>query len=80
MAGDDVDVVVIGAGFAGPVIVQGRVILFHRLGNEEIVDAIFARDYPLVQGVIMLTATLFVLTNLLVDLTYTFLDPRIRYS
>ena len=33
----------IGAGFAGPVIVQGRVILFHRLGNEEIVDAIDAR-------------------------------------
>jgi outer membrane protein assembly factor BamB len=33
----------IGAGFAGPVIVQGRVILFHRLGSEEIVDAIDAR-------------------------------------
>jgi hypothetical protein len=33
----------IGAGFAGPVVVQGRVILFHRLGNEEIVDAIDAR-------------------------------------
>jgi outer membrane protein assembly factor BamB len=33
----------VGAGFAGPVIVQGRVILFHRLGNEEIVDAIDAR-------------------------------------
>jgi outer membrane protein assembly factor BamB len=33
----------IGAGFSGPVVVQGRVILFHRLGNEEIVDAIDAR-------------------------------------
>jgi outer membrane protein assembly factor BamB len=33
----------VGAGFAGPVIVQGRVILFHRLGSEEIVDAIDAR-------------------------------------
>jgi outer membrane protein assembly factor BamB len=33
----------VGAGFAGPVIVQGRVLVFHRLGNEEIVDAIEAR-------------------------------------
>src|ERR687898_664225 len=33
----------VGQGFSGPVVVQGRLILFHRLGNEEIVDAIDAR-------------------------------------
>ena len=33
----------VGQGFSGPVVVQGRVILFHRIGNEEIVDAIDAR-------------------------------------
>jgi peptide/nickel transport system permease protein len=44
------------------------------------VDAIFARDYPVVQGAVLLTATLFVLINLLTDLIYTALDPRVRLS
>lgn len=44
------------------------------------VDAIFARDYPLVQGAVLLTATLFVLINLATDLVYTALDPRVRLS
>jgi peptide/nickel transport system permease protein len=43
-----------------------------------IVDSIFARDYPVVQVGIMLIALTFVLVNLLVDITYAFLDPRIR--
>ena len=43
-------------------------------------DAIFARDYPLVQGVILLIAIGFVLSNLLVDIVYGWLDPRIRYG
>lgn len=42
------------------------------------VDAIFARDYPVVQGAILATATLFVLINLGTDLLYTVLDPRLR--
>ena len=42
------------------------------------VDAIFARDFPVVQGSILVTATLFVLINLLTDLLYTVLDPRLR--
>ena len=45
-----------------------------------VVDAIFARDYPLVQGVILLIAIGFVLSNLMVDLVYGWLDPRIRYG
>lgn len=44
------------------------------------VDAIFARDYPVVQGAVLLTATLFVTINLITDLLYTLLDPRIRLS
>jgi peptide/nickel transport system permease protein len=44
------------------------------------VDAIFARDYPVVQGAVLLTATLFVLINLVTDLIYTVLDPRVRLS
>jgi peptide/nickel transport system permease protein len=44
------------------------------------IDAIIARDYQQVQGFALLTAIAFVAINLIVDLTYTFLDPRIRYS
>jgi len=44
------------------------------------IDAIIARDYQQVQGFALITATAFVVMNLLVDLTYTFLDPRIRYA
>src|SRR5215468_2358262 len=43
------------------------------------VDAIFSRDYPLVQAVVAVVATVFVLMNLAVDLVYTYLDPRIVY-
>jgi len=45
-----------------------------------VVDAIFARDYPVVQGTVLVIALLFVVVNLLVDLSYAFLDPRIRYG
>jgi len=45
-----------------------------------IVDAIFFRDFPVVQTVLILSATVFVAINLLVDLLYTVIDPRIRYS
>jgi peptide/nickel transport system permease protein len=43
-----------------------------------VVDAVFARDYPLVQGVILLIAVGFIVSNLLVDLLCGWLDPRIR--
>jgi len=45
-----------------------------------VVDAIFFRDFPVVQTVLIFSATIFVLINLLVDLLYTVIDPRIRYS
>jgi peptide/nickel transport system permease protein len=44
-----------------------------------LVDAIFQRDFPIVQGVVLFLAVNFLVVNLLVDLTYAWLDPRIRY-
>lgn len=44
------------------------------------INSIFARDFPAVQGTILMLAVTFALVNLLVDLAYAFLDPRIRYS
>jgi len=43
-------------------------------------DAILARDYPIVQGATLLIAVIFLVANLLVDLSYALLDPRIRYE
>ena len=45
-----------------------------------VVDAIFARDYPQVQGVVLVIAVGFILSNLVVDIVYGWLDPRIRYT
>jgi ABC-type dipeptide/oligopeptide/nickel transport system permease component len=45
-----------------------------------VVDAIFFRDFPVVQTILILSATIFVLINLLVDVAYTLIDPRIRYG
>jgi peptide/nickel transport system permease protein len=45
-----------------------------------VIDAISARDYPVLQGTVLFIATLFALMNLLVDVTYAYLDPRIRYA
>lgn len=45
-----------------------------------IVDSILARDYPMIQGVILVFGLLYILVNLAVDLVYAFVDPRIRYD
>jgi peptide/nickel transport system permease protein len=45
-----------------------------------VVDAIFFRDFPVVQTVLILSATIFVVINLVIDVLYTVLDPRIRYG
>ena len=45
-----------------------------------IVDSILARDYPMVQGVILVFALLYILVNLLVDILYAYIDPRIHYD
>lgn len=45
-----------------------------------LVGAIFDKDYPMVQGAILVVSVIFVMANLIVDIVYTFLDPRIRYA
>jgi len=61
---------------SGAVVVE---VVFQRPGlGVLLVDAVFARNYPVVQGAVLLMAVLFVLTNALVDLTYQYLDPRIQ--
>ena len=65
-----------GALIGGAVVTEQIFVLpgFGRL----IVEAVFTRDYPVVQGVVLITASSYVLINLLVDLSYTVLNPRIR--
>ena len=74
-------VTVIGLGIAlliGGVVVTESVYAIPGLGRLT-VDAVLARDFPTVQAVILLFSFAYVLVNLLVDLSYVFLDPRIRY-
>src|SRR2546423_2335316 len=74
-------VTVIGLGVAlliGGVVVTESVYSIPGLGRLT-VDAVLARDYPTVQAVILLFSAVYVLINLLVDLSYVVLDPRIRY-
>jgi len=65
-----------GALMSGAVVTESIFVLpgFGRL----IVEAVFTRDYPLVQGVVLITASAYVLINLLVDVSYSVLNPRIR--
>ncbi|HEY1459221.1 MAG TPA: ABC transporter permease [Casimicrobiaceae bacterium] len=74
-------VTVIGIGVAlliGGVVVTESVFSIPGLGRLT-VDAVLARDYPTVQAVILLFSAVYVVLNLLVDVAYTLLDPRIRY-
>lgn len=72
---------VIGTGFAlliGGVVVTESVFNIPGVGRLT-VDAVLARDYPVIQAMILLTSALYVFINLLIDLSYTLFDPRIRY-
>jgi len=74
-----VTVVGIDAGFllSGVVIVET---IFSLPGVGRLaLDSVAMRDYPMVQGVVLLVASTFVLVNLVVDILYVYLDPRIRY-
>ncbi len=74
-------VTVIGIGIAlliGGVVVTESVYAIPGLGRLT-VDAVLARDFPTIQGVILFFSFVYVLINLLVDMSYLFFDPRIRY-
>ena len=74
-------VTVIGLGLAGLIgglVVTETVFAIPGLGRL-IVEAVLRRDYPVIQGVMMLVTLVYVLVNLIVDISYAYLDPRIRY-
>jgi peptide/nickel transport system permease protein len=74
-------VTIIGIGVAlliGGVVVTETVFAIPGLGRLT-VDAILRRDYPIIQGVTLLFSVVYVVVNLLVDLSYSLFDPRIRY-
>ena len=74
-------ITVIGIGIAlliGGAVVTESVFAIPGLGRLT-VDAILRRDYPVIQGIVLMFSFLYTLVNLMVDLTYTLIDPRIRY-
>lgn len=74
-------VTIIGVGFAlliGGAVVTESVFALPGIGRLT-VDAIVRRDYPVIQGVILIISGVYVLLNLVIDILYVFLDPRIRY-
>ena len=74
-------VTIIGIGIAlliGGVVVTESVFNIPGLGRLTI-DAVLRRDYPVIQGVILVFSAAYVIVNLIIDLSYTVLDPRIRY-
>ena len=75
-------ITVIGIGVA--LLISGVVItesVFNIPGiGRLVVDAITRRDYPIIQGVMIIFAAVYVLINLVIDILYSFIDPRIRYS
>jgi len=73
---------VIGNGFAlliGGAIVTESIFNLPGIGRLT-VDAVLARDYPVIQGIILLSSAAYVLLNLLIDLVYLMIDPRVRYE
>jgi peptide/nickel transport system permease protein len=74
-------VTIIGVGIAvllGGVVVTESVFAIPGLGRL-VVDAILSRDYPVIQGVLLIFSATYVIVNLLIDLLYVLIDPRIRY-
>ena len=74
-------------GSAGAQILQGHAIVpqfifpkQQRPTGTALIGALELRDYPTVQAIVLLAAGLVLVTNLIVDLSYAFIDPRIRYG
>jgi peptide/nickel transport system permease protein len=67
------------AGFIGDAVVTESVFTYPGLGRL-LVQAISTRDYPLIQGCIVVVLVLYMLVNLVIDIVYAYVDPRIEYS
>ncbi len=75
-------ITVIGLNFGfllGGTIITEKVFAINGVGRL-MIDSIAMRDFPMVQGSVLLVATLFVVVNLIVDIVYTYIDPRISYD
>jgi peptide/nickel transport system permease protein len=72
------------AGMSIPLIVGGQVLIETVFGIPGIgrlaVTALFSRDYAIVQGIVLVIAVLVVFSNLIVDISYSWIDPRIHYD
>jgi peptide/nickel transport system permease protein len=74
-------VTIIGIGIAlliGGVVVTESVFNITGIGRL-VVDAILSRDYPVIQGIILMSSGVYLVINLLVDISYRFFDPRVEY-
>lgn len=70
--------IMIGNMLSGAILTE---IVFARPGvGRMVVDSIFTRDYPLLQGLVIFVATFYILINLLTDIAYSYIDPRVRVS
>lgn len=67
------------AGLLGGAVIIETIFTIPGIG-QLLIDSIHRRDYPVIQGVILMIAFIYVLVNLVIDLLYTFLDPRISYD
>jgi len=72
------------AGMSIPIIIGGQVLIETVFGipgmGRLAVNALFSRDYAIVQGIVLVIAVLVVVCNLIVDISYSWIDPRIRYD
>ena len=74
-------VTIVGLGFAGllsGLVITEQVFAIPGVGRL-LVDSVVRRDFPVIQGVVLITAGMYVLINLMVDLTYGYFDPRVRF-
>jgi peptide/nickel transport system permease protein len=74
-------VTIVGIGIAlliGGVVVTESVFNIYGVGRL-VVDAILSRDYPVIQGIILMSAGICLVINLIVDISYRFFDPRVEY-
>lgn len=67
------------AGLLGGAVIVETIFAWPGIGKF-VLDSIFDRDYPVIQGFVIFMGTVFILVNLLVDLSYAWLDPRLRLS
>jgi len=67
------------AGLMGGAFIIEQIFALPGIGKLA-VDSIYARDIPVVQGVVLLVSVVFMVINLMVDIAYVWLDPRIRYT